>query len=1266
VSPTSPAPADPPRPLDPQRLAEALSAARGGAPGPVVANAHDTGHLAFLSAELLASLPPAARRVVIVLPDATRAALLEDGLSFFLGDPSRVRAFPAFDHLPFQGMSPSRQQVLSRMGTLARLSSARTAPEVLVVPASALLDRLPPPDLFTRNRLELAPGLVIDREALIQLLVATGHHRVPAVEDPGSFAVRGEIFDVWSTLSDLPIRIELFDDEIERLKTFDPGTQETIAAVDTLTLAPARDAVFEQGTLPRLRERLSALADHRNVPTSRMRALLADLEHGILPVGLEELLPAFHERLEPLFAHVPEDYTWLVVEPHLVREALDERRADLEARNARAIAKGHDLAFDTDDLFLSTDEARARLAHVTHGTLTSFFSPEDLAHPRFQARAEGQRELRKAIELAIQTGEDHILGPLVAAVRRWREDGAAVVLMAHTAGGLERLRTLLAPYPLTLSIHEVADPVRLAALRTDPADLHLVVGAPGEGFIALDQGLVVIDESEVLSRPPRPRSRYKKPAVDAALKSWRDLRPGDLVVHLTHGVGRYLGLKKIAIADGLEAEVLELEYADKNALLVPVDKLHLVSKHQGGEGAPSLDKLGGLGQAAWNKTKSRVKKAVRDIADHLLKLYAEREATRGVAFSPPDELYHRFEAAFPYDETPDQLHAIEDSLHDLIRERPMDRLVCGDVGFGKTEVAMRAAMKVVADGKQVAVLVPTQVLAEQHRLTFQRRFEGFPIQVESLSAMKSAARNKQVAAMCQAGTVDIVIGTHRLLSKDVKFKDLGLLIIDEEHRFGVAHKEHFKRYRTNIDVLTLTATPIPRTLHLSMLGLRDISLIQTPPVDRLPIQTFVSQPTEETISEAIRRELARGGQVFFVHHRVFDIDKQAELIAALVPEARVAIGHGQMHEGQLEKVMLRFVTGEANVLVSTTIVESGIDIPNANTILINRADVFGLAQLYQLRGRVGRSGTRAYCYLLVPSPHGLAGDAAERLGAIQRFSELGSGYSVASYDLDIRGAGDLLGADQAGNIDAVGYDAYMELLQQAIGELRAQHTDAPAEAELECEIKIPVDARIPDEWLPDTALRLRLYRAFAAAKTQDELAAALGAAVDRYGPAPIPVRNLAAIMGVKLEARTLRLTSVSLGKDKLVLGLSGEGALQPVIVAAYAAGEPGARLTPDGKLHLPVPSTIGSAGPELVRESLRRLAEFASSFRRIAHDRGGPHATSEPSSPDAVGVHADRVRQGPGDGPAGAGHPDVPRGALAPGRREPGGRRVYDPSQRRR
>ena len=1205
-------------PASPEALAEVFRSPRPDA----TLIGLDGGYLAFFLARLSSAVDGP---LVVVVPDAQRAGLLEDGLAFFLGKQGHVHLFAAYDHLPFSGMSPARTQTLLRMGALARLAEGRrgmaSRGDVIIVPAPALIDRLPPPRHIDSNRVELEAGSVIERESFIAFLVATGHHRVPSVEDVGSFAIRGELIDVWPVLSDEPIRIELFDDEVERLRPFDPATQQSAGPpIASLVITPAREVALSAETLSLAKGRLNALFDERHVPSSRLRALLSDLEHHILPTGLEELLPAFHEALTPLAKHLPGSARWLVVDPPAVHAALADRYIDLGLRHGRLDAKEGEPVFPLASLHTSAEDAAAELDSATHARFAGFFTPEDRLRPRFLARSTSMADLRKELERAASSGESHALAPLCAKVAAWRNDGAAVVIAAHTAGGLERLDTLLKPYGLEpRRVTDIAAD-KLASLRLRDEPLFAIVGAPGEGFAAVDEGLVLIDESEILGRPARPRRRQKRVAADNVLKSYRDLKANDLVVHLTHGVGRYRGLKVLEVGDGLTSEVMEIEYADKNTLLVPVDKLHLVSRHQGGEGAPSLDKLGGQGLANWNKTKSRVKKAVRDIADHLLKLYAEREASKGYAFSQPDELYHRFESAFPFEETPDQLAAIEETLTDMTKSRPMDRLVCGDVGFGKTEVAIRAAMKAVADGKQVAVLVPTQVLAEQHRISFQRRFEGFPVTVESISAMRTATRQKEIVAATANGNVDILIGTHRLLSKDVKFKDLGLLIIDEEHRFGVAQKEHVKRFKANVDVLTLTATPIPRTLHMSMLGLRDISLIQSPPVDRLPVQTFVSQPTEEVISEAIRRELARGGQVFFIHHRVFDIDKQAELIAALVPEARIAVGHGQMPEGQLEKVMMKFVTGEANVLVATTIVESGIDIPNANTILINRADCFGLAQLYQLRGRVGRSSARAWCYLLVPSPHALAGDAADRLAAIQRFSELGSGYSVASHDLDIRGAGDLLGADQAGNIDAVGYDAYMELLQQAIGELRSSQTGAPPPSDIECEIKIPVDARIPDEWLPETALRLRLYRAFAGARTHEELAQLIGVATDRYGPPPAQVKHLLGIMQVKLDAKALSLTSISLGKDRLVIGLSGDGLLQPLIAAAYIAEEskranrtlaPIYRFTPDGKLHLPV--TASSPSTELVRDVLRTLTAYAESFGKRPPPPPEPPRPPEPS-----------------------------------------------------
>ncbi|MFT7579404.1 MAG: transcription-repair coupling factor (superfamily II helicase), partial [Myxococcota bacterium] len=1000
------------------------------------------GFAALLLAELQRQL---GQRLVIVVPDETHATILEDGLSQYLphvSEAASTRLHGPLDHIPFQGMSPPRLAVMDRVTTLFKTVHDPTM-RALVVPASTLIDKLMPREALLRHRFQLSVGDLVSRKALLGFLSVTGYHRVPAVEDAGTFAVRGGIIDIYSAADAAPVRIEFWDDEIDTIRRFDPATQETLEQVEILDISPARDIIFTHETIQAAKQRILALADKRLVPTSQVRALIEDLEHGTLQVGMEDLLPLFHPHLDTLFDIVGPDAVWVVEDPERCAEAMSARWEELVRRAGVQHADGDQsgsLTVDADALFVPAKTILKTLAAKTRLQLVPF---EEAGKDAVRFETRDHQALVHRIQAALRDGDEHVLSSLAAAVHSWREDDRVVVACAHSEGGIERLDGLIRHYGVRVRKHD--GPFLLAQLpelRADDAQLHLFVGTPGRGFDAPDLGLVVLDEHEILGKPPRKRPRRRRVPPEQVLQSWRDLSANDFVSHLTHGIGQFQGLTKRAV-DGVETDFLILEYADANKLFVPVEKLHLVSKHQATEAAPPrLDKLGGAG---WQRTTKRVKKAVRNIADKLLKLYAKREASEGYAFSAPDGYFRRFEAAFPYEETADQARAIDETLADMQKLRPMDRLICGDVGFGKTEVAMRAAFKAILDGKQVAILVPTQVLAEQHRLTFTRRFDGFPVLIESLSRLQGTKAQRATLARITSGAVDIVIGTHRILSKDVDFADLGLVIIDEEHRFGVAQKERLKTLRASVDLLTLTATPIPRTLNFAMVGLRDISLIQTPPTDRLPVRTLLARPIEETIREAIARELARGGQVFFVHNRVSDIARQAELIQRIVPEARVAVGHGQMKAEELDKVMLRFVRGEANVLVCTTIIESGIDIPNANTMLIDRADRFGLAQLYQLRGRVGRSSVRAYCFLLVPSPSGLAGDAKARLQAIQRFSELGSGFSIASYDLDIRGAGDILGAEQAGNINAVGYDAFMDLLREAIAETQAENEGLPVQ-----------------------------------------------------------------------------------------------------------------------------------------------------------------------------------------------------------------------------
>ena len=1091
-------------------------------------------------------------------------------------------------------MSPSRSRVLDRVATLFRLAHGLDVAAV-VVPAAALLDRVVPRSVLVAEAELVLTGETIDRDGLLEFLARTGFHRVPTVEDPGTFAVRGGLVDVFSPLYEQPIRIDLWGDQVDTIRFFDPTSQETTGRVTEITLGPARDIVLDDATQRRARASLLDLADELHVPTSRARGLVDDLSSGVLAVGIEDLLPAFYERLDTLFDHVPDDALWLVLEPQRCFEAIEERAAELARRAVRARETRGQIHFAADALYLDAAEATGRLAVAAAGRLVPF-SMVDAAGEAVSVRfdAHDNADVRQAIEEATRAGEEHVLAPLTSRVHRWRRDGLAVVVCAHTEGGLDRLEGLLGHYGVKVARHPEGFHLgHVRELAAGAADLHLVQGDPGHGFRAESLGLVLLDESEILGRKVRSRRRrrHSQVAAEAAVASWQDLEEGNLVVHLLHGIGRYLGLTKTVVG-AIEVDFLALEYAGGNKLFVPVDKLHLVSRYTASEGhAARLDKLGGAG---WQRTTKRVRKAVRDIADKLLQLYAERELRQGHAFSRPGEYFARFESDFPWEETPDQARAIEEVLADLQRERPMDRLICGDVGFGKTEVALRAAFLAALDGKQVAVLVPTVVLAEQHRLTFEQRLDGQPMVVRSLTRNRTSAEARAVREGLAEGTIDVVIGTHRILSKDIEFRDLGLVIIDEEHRFGVSHKELLKRVRPHVDVLTLTATPIPRTLHLSMTGMRDISLIQTPPVDRLAIRTLVAQPTERVITEAIERELERGGQVFYVHNRVEDIDRHAELLSRLIPRARIAVGHGQMDKGALEKVMLRFVRGEANVLVCTTIIESGLDIPRANTILIHRADRFGLAQLYQLRGRVGRSSLRAYCYLLIPAPQNLTGDAAKRIATLQRFTELGSGFSIASYDLDIRGAGDLLGANQAGHIDSVGYDAYMEMLREAIEAIRAEEAGEEASVAVDPELKVAIEGRIPEAWLPETTLRLRLYRDLARADSVDAVYEVFRAAVDRYGKAPEPVHNLVQLMAIKLEAKSLGLASVGFSSAQISFGLAAGGRLDPAeLPRLLGRAHHRYRLTRELHLVRAVTPAEWAAGLPMLRDSLREIARFA-------------------------------------------------------------------------
>ncbi|HEY8493829.1 MAG TPA: transcription-repair coupling factor, partial [Myxococcota bacterium] len=767
--------------------------------------------------------------------------------------------------------------------------------------------------------------------------------------------------------------------------------------------------------------------------------------------------------------------------------------------------------------------------------------------------------------LARARASDAALLPLVTRIEGWLRERWRIVLAASALSGAERLRQLLAEYGLDPRLVRDARPVSGWG-RAGRVEVR--VAAVSEGFALPGERFVLITEEEVFG--PRERRRHHLSIREtAAIEGLGQLQPGDPLVHAEHGIGIYRGLVSLALRGAgppVEGEFLRLEYEGGDRLFVPVHRLNLVQRYVGAEGhAPRLDKLGGQ---SWEKTRRQVKGSLRDMARELLSLHAARELAEGFAFSPRDRALEEFEAAFPYEETPDQHAAIEDVLADMQRPKPMDRLVCGDVGFGKTEVAIRAAFKAVSDGKQVAVLVPTTVLCAQHEETFRKRFEGHPVRIESLSRFRTPKAAKAVVEGLRTGAVDIVIGTHRLLQKDVAFRDLGLLVIDEEHRFGVADKERIKRLRKTVDVLTLTATPIPRTLQLAFAGLRDLSVIHTPPADRLSIRTQVARWSESLIREAILREVRRGGQVFFVHNRVHSIGEVAEMLARVVPEVRVVVAHGQMGERELEARMLRFLRGEADVLLSTTIIESGLDVPRANTMLVDRADHFGLAQLYQLRGRIGRSSQRAYCYLLVRgAERTLTEEARRRLEAIQSFTELGSGFKLASLDLEIRGAGNLLGAEQSGNIAAVGFDTYMELLEETIEELRGQ-ARTPA---VDPEIRLPVAARLPEDYVSDVSQRLVLYKRLASAPDEADVDRIRDELLDRFGPVPEETANLLAVIRLKIAARRLGVAAVDLAGDQIVLTAAETTRIDPRrLVNLLTHPTAGIRVAPNHRIYAQV------------------------------------------------------------------------------------------------
>jgi transcription-repair coupling factor (superfamily II helicase) len=1088
------------------------------------------GLLRSARAALLAALTRDLERpLLIVVGQVDRARELVESLRAWSPTSERVMRLP--EPLPhFYERAPwNREAISGRLRVLTALSDvgaglapAPLAPALPVVVASALASMQPtlPRRHFRLGTRSLEPGQLLDLERTLATWIGLGYRPAPVVEAPGEFSRRGGILDIFPPAAAAPIRIELFGDEIESLRHFDPATQRSQDRAERALITPASEALPRFG--PRVAEQLAAW-DLSALPEDDATLFLRDREAlatGSAFSGIEFYLPLLYSHPATLPDYFPPEGLVILED----EEELASAWAELESHALdlrQSAEKAGLLPPDFPRPYVSWDDWKQAIADRAMLELGYGVTEEE--------SPESESSLARAFTPGPRFGGQ--LKPLVGHIRAAVRAGEQVVVVSRQA---RRLAELWA--------QEDSFITPLPAL-TDPPEgrLTFVHAALAEGWSvkaprAGGQVTHLLTDAEIFGWA-RPRPRRRRPRKVAPETFFADMTPGDFAVHMEHGIGIFRGLTTLQLED-TEREYLLIQYEGQDKLYVPIHQADRLSRYVGADDRPP--RLNRLGGAEWARVREHAQRAVEEVAEELLELYATRATIVGHAFSPDAPWQAELEAAFPYIETEDQLQAIEEVKVDMERSRPMDRLICGDVGYGKTEVALRAAFKAVMDGKQVAILVPTTVLAQQHYNTFRERLQPFPVEVEMLSRFRSRQEQTGVLDQLTTGQVDVVIGTHRLLSRDVAFKDLGLLVIDEEQRFGVIHKERLKQLRTEMDVLTMTATPIPRTLHLSLAGARDISIIDTPPEERLPVRTHVGQYDDKLVRRAILREIDRGGQVFFVHNRVMGIEQVQRRLAQLVPEATLAVAHGQMHERMLEGVMLRFVGGKIDVLISTNIIESGLDIPNANTLIVNQADRFGLAQLYQLRGRVGRGAQRAYAYFFYDNPRRLTEDARRRLETIHEASELGAGFTIAMRDLEIRGSGDILGTRQHGHISAVGFDLYTRLLAQAVQEKKAQETGEPLVSALPSlvTIDLPLPAYIPSEYVPDTTLRLRLYRRLAQLTTLDEIDAIAEEMADRFGPIPDEVDNLLYQLRLKVLAGAAGVEAIAVEAGKLAIRCS--------------------------------------------------------------------------------------------------------------------------------
>jgi transcription-repair coupling factor (superfamily II helicase) len=1142
-----------------------------------------------LDAAVLGALARGAGRPVLhVARDGQRLATLEDSLSFFAPDVRRL-SFPAWDSVPYDRVAPNANTVAERVATLAELVArdAKDASRLLVLTTvNAILQRVPPHEFFAGAIERLAPGNAVNMASLIARLESLGYGRAGTVTDPGQYAVRGGILDLYPPGAD-PVRLDFFGNTLESVRAFDPETQRTAARLEAMTLLPMSEAPLTEAARTRFRTRYVELFG----PVRGDDPLYESISAGRQHQGMEHWLPLFHARLETLFDYLPDavvSFDSLVEDARTKRleQIKDHYEAREQALERKAFGAPPYNPVPPESLFLTEADWRQALQGRQRVALDPFEHPE-AARDALIVSFGGRQGRSFAAER--QTEGTNVFDAVVAHADRLKAEGKRVLVACWSKGAKERLATLLAEHGIgdTLRVDGFAD-----VLAAPPSTTSFAVLCLERGFEA--PGLAVIGEQDILGDRLVRRTRAKRGSD--VLTEISSLTIGDLVVHADHGIGRFAGLTTIEAA-GEPHDCLEVHYQGGDKLYLPVENIELLTRFGSEESGVQLDRLGGV---AWQSRKARLKKRIRDIAEKLIKVAAMRELRQAPVITPPDGLYEEFAARFPYEETEDQTTSINAVLDDLASGRPMDRLICGDVGFGKTEVALRASLLAVLAGKQVAVVVPTTLLARQHFNTFTERFRGLPVKIAQASRLVAAKELAEARAGLTSGAVDIVIGTHALLAKSITFANLGLLIVDEEQHFGVQHKEQLKQLREDVHVLTLTATPIPRTLQLALSGVREMSLIATPPVDRLAVRTYVTPFDPVILREALLRERYRGGQTFYVVPRISDLDDAAAFLAEHVPELKVARAHGRMGSRELESVMNAFYDRQYDVLLSTSIVESGLDIPTANTLIVHRADMFGLSQLYQLRGRVGRSKIRAYAYFTIQADARLNPAAEKRLKVLQSLDTLGAGFVLASHDLDIRGAGNLLGEEQSGHIREVGFELYQSMLEEAVIALKGGE-GAVIEDQWSPRINLGTSVLIPEAYVPDLQVRLGLYRRLAAVETHDAIDAFAAELIDRFGALPVEVKHLLDVVEIKALCRQAGIEQIDAGPKGAVIAFRHRSFANPDGLIAFIRSEgSGVKLQPDHRLIYYADWDTPEGRLAGTRDLLRRLVEIAGQVKKAA------------------------------------------------------------------